>query len=124
MLNWKARRSMSFYVKLRYILKVISAAAWVIVLPVTYAYTWENPPPFAQAIRNWFGSNSDSPSLFILAVVIYLSPNMLAALLFLFPFVRRFLERSHYKIVMLMMWWSQVYVFTRLCICKSSYSSV
>lgn len=107
-LNWKARHSMSFYVKLRYILKVVSAAAWVIILPVTYAYTWENPPGFARTIKSWFGNSSNSPTLFILAVVIYLSPNMLAGLLFLFPFIRRFLERSNYRIVMLMMWWSQV----------------
>ncbi|XP_022729404.1 callose synthase 3-like isoform X1 [Durio zibethinus] len=106
-LSWKAQQSMSFHVKLRYILKVVSAAAWVIVLPVTYAYTWENPPGFAQTIKSWFGNTSNSPSLFILAVVIYLSPNMLAAILFLFPSLRRFLESSHYKIVMLMMWWSQ-----------------
>ncbi|KAK6164246.1 hypothetical protein DH2020_001110 [Rehmannia glutinosa] len=107
-LNWKARRSMSFHVKLRYIFKVVSAAAWVIILPVTYAYTWENPPGFAQTIKSWFGNSSSSPSLFILAVVIYLSPNMLAVLLFLFPFIRRFLESSNYKIVMLMMWWAQI----------------
>ncbi|RVX12768.1 Callose synthase 3 [Vitis vinifera] len=115
-LSWKARESMSFYVKLRYILKVVLAAAWVIILPVTYAYTWENPPGFAQTIKSWFGNSSHSPSLFILAVVVYLSPNMLAAVLFLFPFIRRFLERSNYKIVMLMMWWSQVVV------CGSVYS--
>lgn len=108
-LSWKARRTMSFHVKLRYILKAVCAAAWVVVLPVTYAYTWENPPGFAQTIKSWFGNNSSSsPSLFILAVVIYMSPNMLAILLFLFPFIRRFLESSNYKIVMLMMWWSQV----------------
>uniref|UniRef100_A0AAU6MVS9 1,3-beta-glucan synthase n=1 Tax=Paeonia lactiflora TaxID=35924 RepID=A0AAU6MVS9_PAELC len=106
-LSWKARQSMSFHVKLRYILKAVSAAAWVIVLPVTYAYSWENPSGFAQTIKRWFGNGSSSPSLFILAVLIYLSPNMLSTLLFLFPFIRRFLERSNYKIVMLMMWWSQ-----------------
>ncbi|GFY98931.1 glucan synthase-like 3 [Actinidia rufa] len=110
-LSWKSRRSMSFHVKLRYVLKVVSAAAWVIILPITYAYTWENPPGFAQTIKSWFGSNSKAPSLFILATVIYLSPNMLAAILFLFPFIRRFLERSNYRVVMLMMWWSQVCVF-------------
>jgi len=108
-LNWKARQIMSFHVKLRFILKVVSAAAWVVVLPVTYAYTWDDKPPgFAQTIKGWFGNGFSSPSLFILAVVIYLAPNMLAALLFLFPFIRRFLERSNYRIVMLMMWWSQV----------------
>ena len=108
-LSWKAQWSMSLYVKLRYILKVVSAAAWVIVLSVTYAYTWDNPPGFAQTIKSWFGSGgSSSPSLFILAVVVYLSPNMLAAIFFLIPFIRRHLERSNYRIVMLMMWWSQV----------------
>ncbi|KAJ0037576.1 hypothetical protein Pint_24113 [Pistacia integerrima] len=106
-LSWKARRSMSFYVKLRYILKALSAAAWVIILPVTYAYSWKNPPGFAQTIKSWFGNSPSSPSLFIMAFLIYLSPNMLSTLLFLFPFIRRVLERSNYKIVMLMMWWSQ-----------------
>ncbi|KAJ6702619.1 CALLOSE SYNTHASE 3-RELATED [Salix koriyanagi] len=107
-LNWKARQIMSFHVKLRFILKVVSAAAWVVVLPVTYAYTWDDKPPgLAQTIKGWFGNGFSSPSLFILAVVIYLAPNMLAAVLFLFPFIRRFLERSNYRIVMLMMWWSQ-----------------
>ncbi|XP_052193057.1 callose synthase 2-like [Diospyros lotus] len=106
-MSWKARHSMSLPVKLRYILKAVSAAAWVIVLPVTYAYSWKNPPGFAQTIRSWFGNSPSSPSLFILAVVIYLSPNMLSTLLFVFPFIRRYLERSDYKIMMFIMWWSQ-----------------
>ncbi|KAL3500760.1 hypothetical protein ACH5RR_039853, partial [Cinchona calisaya] len=118
-LSWKSRKSMSPFVKLRYVLKVLSAAAWVVILSVTYAYTWENPPGFAQTIRNWFGNDFYSPRFFILAVVIYLLPNMLAALLFLFPSIRRFLERSNYRIVMLMMWWSQ----PRLYIGRGMYES-
>ncbi|KAJ8759965.1 hypothetical protein K2173_010821 [Erythroxylum novogranatense] len=106
-LSWKARKIMSFYVKLRYILKVVSAAAWVVVLSITYAFFLERPPGFAKTIKGWFGNNSSSPSWFILAVVTYLSPNMLAAVLFAFPFIRRLLEGSDNKIVMLMMWWSQ-----------------
>ncbi|CAN1335765.1 Callose synthase 3 [Linum perenne] len=121
-LSWKARQIMSFHVKLRYILKVVSAAAWVIVLPVTYAYTWENPPGFARTIKSWFGNSNSSPTLFILAVVIYLSPNMLSAVLFLFPFVRRFLEQSHYKIVMLMMWWSQPPLYVARGMHESTFS--
>ncbi|QCE15844.1 callose synthase [Vigna unguiculata] len=108
-LSWKAQWSMSLYVKLRYVLKVVSATAWVIVLSVTYAYTWDNPPGFAQTIKSWFGSGgSSAPSLYILAVVVYLSPNMLAAIFFLIPFIRRHLERSNYRVVMLMLWWSQI----------------
>ncbi|CAH9106641.1 unnamed protein product [Cuscuta epithymum] len=121
-LSVKARQSMSFYVKLRYILKFLSAAAWVIILAVTYAYTWQNPPSFAQAIKNLFGNNSNSPSLFILAVVLYLSPNMLAAVFFLFPLIRRFLERSNYKIVMLMMWWSQPRLYVGRGMHESAFS--
>ncbi|KAK4372228.1 hypothetical protein RND71_007612 [Anisodus tanguticus] len=80
------------------ILKLAQAAAWVVVLPVTYAYSMENPPEFAQTIKNWFGNGSSSPSLFIIAVLFYLSPNMLSALLFVFPFIRRYLEKSDYRI--------------------------
>ncbi|KAF7835954.1 callose synthase 1-like [Senna tora] len=107
-LIWKARKCMSSHVKLRYIFKVLSAAAWVIILPITYAYSWKNPSGFAQTIKSWFGNGASSPSMFILAILIYLSPNMLSALLFLFPFIRRFLERSNNGIVKLMMWWSQI----------------
>ncbi|RDX76753.1 Callose synthase 3, partial [Mucuna pruriens] len=121
-LSWKAQWSMSMYVKLRYILKVVSAAGWVIVLSVSYAYTWENPPGFAQTIQSWFGSNSSSPSFFIMAVVVYLSPNMLAAILFLFPLIRRFLERSNYRIVMLMMWWSQPRLYVGRGMHESTFS--
>ncbi|CAL9072347.1 unnamed protein product, partial [Musa textilis] len=120
--SWKARRRMSFPVKLRYILKVISAAAWVIILSVTYAYSWKNPTGLARTIKSWLGDGQNQPSLYILAVVIYLSPNMLAALLFLFPFLRRFLERSNYKIITLMMWWSQPRLFVGRGMHESSWS--
>lgn len=102
---------MSLAVKLRYILKLLSGAAWVVVLPVTYAYTSDNPTGLNRTIKSWFGDGRNQPSLYILAVVIYLSPNMLAATLFIFPFLRRVLERSNYKVVTLMMWWSQVISF-------------
>ncbi|KAK9058187.1 hypothetical protein SSX86_023027 [Deinandra increscens subsp. villosa] len=105
---WKARFSMSFHVKLRYVLKVLSAAVWVIILPVTYSYSLDNPSGFGETMKNWFGSGASSPSLFILAIVIYLSPNMLSALLFLLPVVRRYLERSDYRFVRFIMWWSQL----------------
>ncbi|XP_058723122.1 callose synthase 1-like [Vicia villosa] len=110
-LSWKARNVMSLHVKLRYVFKAISAAAWVVILPVTYAFSWKNPTGFGQTIKNWFGNGSGSPSMFILAVFIYLSPNILSALLFLFPFIRRYLERSNYGAVKFMMWWSQPRLF-------------
>ncbi|KAF7152125.1 hypothetical protein RHSIM_Rhsim01G0033900 [Rhododendron simsii] len=121
-MSWKARHSMSLHVKLRYILKAVSAAAWAIVLPVAYAYGWKNPSGFAQTIRSWFGNRSSSPSFFIVAILMYLSPNMLSALLFLFPFIRRYLERSDYKVVMLIMWWSQPRLYVGRGIHESAFS--
>lgn len=118
---WKARFSMAFHVKLRYVLKTLTAAAWVIVLPITYSYSLDNPSGFGETMKNWFGNGSSSSSLFILAIVVYLSPNMVSALLFLLPFVRRYLERSDYRIVRFIMWWSQVHNnFYQLIPCCSS----
>ncbi|RLN07693.1 callose synthase 3-like [Panicum miliaceum] len=110
-LSWKARKNMSLVVKLRYILKLLSAAAWVVILPVTYAYTWENPTGLARTIKSWLGDGQNQRSLYILAVVVYLAPNMLSAMLFLFPVIRRALERSNLKVVTFMMWWSQPRLF-------------
>ncbi|CAN6245484.1 unnamed protein product [Urochloa humidicola] len=110
-LSWKARKNMSLVVKLRYILKLLSAAAWVVILPVTYAYTWENPTGLARTIKSWLGDGQNQPSLYILAVVIYLAPNILSAILFLFPVIRRALERSNLKFVTFVMWWSQPRLF-------------
>ncbi|GKD43565.1 glycosyl transferase, family 48 protein, partial [Tanacetum coccineum] len=108
---WKARFSMSFYVKLRYLLKALSAAAWVVVLPTTYSYSWNNPSGVEETVKNWFGNGPSSPSLFIIAVVIYLSLNILSGLLFRLPFIRRNLERSDYKIVKFVMWWSELSLY-------------
>ncbi|KAK6162846.1 hypothetical protein DH2020_002687 [Rehmannia glutinosa] len=102
--------------------KGFSAASWVVVLPVTYAYSWKNPSGFALTIKNWFGHGAGHPSLFIIAVLIYLSPNMLSALLFSFPFIRRYLERSDYRIVRLMMWWSQPRLYVGRGMQESTFS--
>ncbi|XP_047089291.1 callose synthase 3-like [Lolium rigidum] len=109
--NWRARRTMEFAVKLRYVLKFILAALWVILLPVTYAYIWENPTGIIRAIKNWFGNGRNQPSLFVIAAVIYLLPNMLGAALFALPILRRILEGSDYKFMRLIMWWSQPRLF-------------
>ncbi|KAL4565106.1 hypothetical protein LXL04_029190 [Taraxacum kok-saghyz] len=114
-LNWKARHSMPFDQKLRYALKVVSAAVWVVILSVTYA-------GLAQTITGLFGNRSWSPLLFNLAVIVYLSPNMLAAVLFLFSFIRRYLESSDYKVVMLIMWWGQPRLYVGRGMQESSFS--
>ncbi|CAL5059049.1 unnamed protein product [Urochloa decumbens] len=120
--NWKARRTMEFAVKLRYVLKFMMAALWVVLLPVTYAYTWENPSGIIRAIKIWFGNGRKHPPLFVLSVVLYLSPSMLATILFLLPFLRRKLESSNIKLVRLIMWWSQPRLFVGRGMHESAFS--
>ncbi|KAK3150352.1 hypothetical protein QOZ80_3AG0232130 [Eleusine coracana subsp. coracana] len=120
--NWKARRTMDFAVKLRYVLKFTLAVLWVVLLPVTYAYTWENPTGIVRAIKNWFGNGRDHPSLFGISVALYLSPSVLAAILFLLPFIRRKLESSDFNLVRLIMWWSQPRLFVGRGMHESAFS--
>uniref|UniRef100_M8CWL7 1,3-beta-glucan synthase n=1 Tax=Aegilops tauschii TaxID=37682 RepID=M8CWL7_AEGTA len=120
--NWRARRTMEFMVKLRYVLKFILAAMWVVLLSVTYAYTWEKPTGIIRTIKNWFGNGPDQPSLFIIAVVVYLLPDMLAAVLFALPLLRRKLEGSDYKLMRLIMWWSQTRLFVGRGMHESAFS--
>ncbi|KAL9281410.1 Callose synthase 4 [Arabidopsis thaliana] len=86
-LSWKARHSMSTHVRQRYIFKAVAAAVWVLLMPLTYAYS--------------------HTSIFIVAILIYLSPNMLPEMLLLIPSIRRTLEKSDFRPVKLIMWWSQ-----------------
>ncbi|XP_048541404.1 callose synthase 3-like isoform X2 [Triticum urartu] len=110
-LSWKARRSMAFAVKLRYILKLLSSAAWVIILTVTYAYIWENPTGLGRKLTARLSDGRKHPTLYVHAVMIYLAPNMLAAILLFSPEFGRFLENSSIRVIRLMMWWSQPPLF-------------
>ncbi|CAM0884882.1 unnamed protein product [Alopecurus aequalis] len=121
-LSWKARKSTSRAIKLRYILKLLSGAAWVVILPVTYAYAKENPSGLATTTKGWFGDGPKQSWLYGLAIVIYLAPNMLAAMLFLFPVLRRALERSNLKVITFMMWWSQPRLFVGRGMHESAFS--
>jgi callose synthase len=104
--SWKARRSMKFRQILRYILKAVVASAWVIILPACYVHTWENPTGLIKTFQNW-ASGWNFPSLYIVAVVIYLLPNALAATLFVFPMLKRYIERSNWRICTILTWWQQ-----------------
>jgi callose synthase len=79
----KARRNMSFAVKLRYIFEVNIGCCMG--YDFTYdlrAYTWENPTGLARTIRSWLGDGRNQPSLYILVAVIYMTPNVHVSMLF------------------------------------------
>ncbi|KAI7986339.1 Callose synthase 7 [Camellia lanceoleosa] len=101
-LSWYAWRSLGFSQILRYLLKFVVAAFWLVVLPIAYSKSVQNPTGLVKFFSQWTGDWWAQP-FYNYCVAIYLIPNILAALLFLLPFLRRFLERSNWHIVVLMM---------------------
>lgn len=105
-LRWK------FTNVLRNILKIILSLAWSIILPACYVH--QNNNSFGWLLGNvkdvlgFLDKFKGLPSLYIMAVVVYLLPNLLAALLFIFPMLRRWIENSDWLIVRFLLWWSQV----------------
>ncbi|KAK8631696.1 hypothetical protein V6N13_028477 [Hibiscus sabdariffa] len=108
MLTLNAWRSLKITQMLRYLLKFAIAAFWAVVLPIGYSSSVHNPTGLLKFFRNWV-KDWQTESFYNYAVAIYLIPEILAALLFLLPPLRKFMERSNWQIVTLIMWWAQVY---------------
>ncbi|KAI5662092.1 hypothetical protein M9H77_21415 [Catharanthus roseus] len=105
-LSLNAWGSMKFNQILRYLLKFLVAAFWVVLMPVAYARSLQNPTGFARFFST-LGGSWESQSLYNYCVAIYLIPNILAVILFLFPSLRRTMERSNARLIILLMWWAQ-----------------
>ncbi|XP_052178586.1 callose synthase 7 isoform X2 [Diospyros lotus] len=105
-LSWNAWRSLRFTQILRYLLKFAVAAFWLVVLPMAYFKSVLNPTGLVKFFSQWIG-DWQNQSFYNYCVAIYFIPNILASLLFFFPHLRRSMERSNWRIVILMMWWAQ-----------------
>ncbi|KAL8528945.1 hypothetical protein ACS0TY_006425 [Phlomoides rotata] len=108
-LRWK------FSNVLRNILKIIVSLAWSIILPACYVH--QNNNSFSWLFGNvrdvlgFLDKIKGLPSLYVVAVVVYLLPNLLAALLFIFPMLRRWIENSDWLIVRFLLWWAQPRIY-------------
>ena len=105
-LSWKAWGSMQYTQIVRYILKFVVAAVWVIVMHVGYSRSVQNPTGLVRFSSSWATSWQSQP-FYSFAIVIYLMPNLVAALLFMVPPLRRTVERSNWHVVLLLLWWAQ-----------------
>ncbi|XVF60760.1 hypothetical protein PTKIN_Ptkin08bG0074200 [Pterospermum kingtungense] len=104
-LSLNAWRSLKFTQILRYLLKFAVAAFWAVVLPIGYSSSVQNPTGLVKFFSSW--TNWRSELFYNYAVAIYLMPNILAAVLFLLPPLRKSMERSNWRIITLIMWWAQ-----------------
>ncbi|OMO74635.1 Glycosyl transferase, family 48 [Corchorus olitorius] len=102
-LSFNAWKSLKFSQILRYLLKFAVAAFWAVVLPIGYSGSVPNPTGLVKFFSRWTNNWQDE-SFYNYAVAIYLLPNILAAIVFLLPPVRRTMERSNWRIITLIMW--------------------
>ncbi|PIA41499.1 hypothetical protein AQUCO_02200132v1 [Aquilegia coerulea] len=105
-LSIKAWGSLRFTQILRYILKFAVAAVWAVVLPIGYSSSVQNPTGLVKYFNDWIGDWRNQ-SFYSYCIALYVFPNILAALLFVLPPVRRHMERSNWRIIVLLLWWAQ-----------------
>ncbi|KAL0449818.1 UNVERIFIED_CONTAM: Callose synthase 5 [Sesamum latifolium] len=116
-LRWK------FTSVLRNILKIVVSLAWCIILPLTYSIQ-SNFTLFAQlrTYLSFLGNLKGLPPLYVMAVALYLLPNLLAAILFVFPMLRRWIENSDWLIIRFLLWWSQPRIYVGRGMHESQFS--
>ncbi|KAK7247578.1 hypothetical protein RIF29_42463 [Crotalaria pallida] len=110
-LNFPGYHRWRFTDVLRNILKVIVSLLWVIILPLFYVHSFKGAPKELKQFLSFFNEMKSIPPLYSLAVALYILPNILAAVLFLFPMLRRWIENSDWHIVRFFLWWSQPRIY-------------
>ncbi|CAN0852270.1 hypothetical protein LINGRAHAP2_LOCUS5275 [Linum grandiflorum] len=89
-------------------MKIIVSFAWAVILPLCYSGNFKQVGGFTRGMT-FLRTVESIPPIYLFAVVIYMIPNILAACLFIFPMLRRWIENSDWLIVRFLLWWSQVY---------------
>ncbi|KAH0873647.1 hypothetical protein HID58_071009 [Brassica napus] len=107
-LNFPGFHRWKFTEILRNILKIALSLAWCVVLPLCDAQSNSSAPGM---LKQWISflprDVKGVPPLHILAVALCLLPNVLTAIMFIFPMLRRWIENSVWHIIRLHVWWSQ-----------------
>ncbi|OVA15866.1 Glycosyl transferase [Macleaya cordata] len=110
-LNFPGFHRWKFTDVLRNLLKIVVSLAWAIILPLCYIQSSSSAPDKIKDLLTWFRQVKGIPPLYIMAVAVYLLPNLLAALLFIFPMLRRWIENSDWHIIRFLLWWSQPRIY-------------
>ncbi|GMH25104.1 hypothetical protein Nepgr_026947 [Nepenthes gracilis] len=108
-INFPGYRRWMFTDVLRNLLKIVVSLAWAIILPLFYVHSFNVGPGKIRDMLSFLRQLKGVPPLYIMAVAIYLVPNLLAAAFFIFPMLRRWIENSDWLIIRFLLWWSQVY---------------
>ncbi|XP_065874935.1 callose synthase 5-like [Euphorbia lathyris] len=110
-LNFPGFHRWKFTDVMRNILKIVVSLAWVIVLPLCYFGAFSVSSNGIKNSFSFLGEVKRIPPFYIVAVVIYLIPNILTAALFIFPMLRRWIENSDWLVIRFLLWWSQPRIY-------------
>ncbi|KAK8360802.1 hypothetical protein V6Z12_A04G188100 [Gossypium hirsutum] len=105
-LSIRAWRNSDLTQPLRYLLKLVVAAIWAVVLPVGYSTSVKNPTGPLKFLNHW-ARDSHNQSLYNYILVLYMIPDLLAITLFLLPRLREKMELSDWPVINIVMWWAQ-----------------
>ncbi|KAL8477569.1 hypothetical protein ACS0TY_029749 [Phlomoides rotata] len=111
-LNFPGYIRWKFTTVLRNFLKIIVSLAWAVILPMCYLLQ-NKSFQFSKLHKQltFLDKLKGVPPLYIVAVAVYLLPNLLAAFLFIFPMLRRWIENSDWLIIRFLLWWSQPRIY-------------
>ncbi|WCJ39410.1 callose synthase 5 [Euphorbia peplus] len=123
-LNFPGFHRWKFTDVLRNILKIVVSVAWAIVLPLCYFQAFKDSSSSLKTSFKFLSEVKSIPPLYILAVVIYLVPNILAAALFIFPMFRRWIENSDWVVIRFLLWWSQPRIYVGRGMHESQFSLI
>lgn len=109
-LNFPGYHKRRFTAVMRNVLKTIVSLAWAVILPFLYMRSG-SPITLPDDLNKWLGQVKGLPPLYIMAVALYMLPNLLAAVLFIFPMLRRWIENSDWHVIRFLLWWSQPRIY-------------
>ncbi|GLT25134.1 hypothetical protein SLA2020_002850 [Shorea laevis] len=110
-LNFPGFHRWKFNDVLRKILKIIVSLVWVVILLMCYVHSFSFAPGKIKDVLSFLRQVKGIPPLYIMAVALYLLPNLLASVLFIFPMLRRWIENSDWLIIRFLLWWSQPRIY-------------
>ncbi|KAL9664328.1 hypothetical protein QQ045_019728 [Rhodiola kirilowii] len=111
-LNFPGYHRWQFTDVLRNILKIIVSVTWAVVLVLCYFSSFPvSIPAQLKDVLSFLPQAKKIPALYLMAIAIYIIPNVLTALLFIFPMLRRWIENSDWIIIRFLLWWSQPRIY-------------
>ncbi|KNA15478.1 hypothetical protein SOVF_097910 [Spinacia oleracea] len=107
--TWKARTTMDSKQIWKYVLRLIVALIWAIVLPVYYVHTRRKYTCYSirpgSLVGDWCYSS------YMVAVAVYLIGSAVDIILFFVPAIGRYIETSNNRICTCLSWWTQPRLF-------------